>query len=289
MASQYKIASDGLRARIAGPRTSDKLVYIEKYGRAFMTAMAPKRGSGIWDKLVYIDLLAGPGRCISREGAKEFDGSVLRALNTTPMFDHLYFCDKNRLNIAALRKRIGQSNESRVSIFHGDCNELVSKILNGLSDKTLAIALLDPAGFEVNFSTLQKLSTKRVDLIYLFPSGIGIVRNLGQFIEMKISPMEAFWDKEWRELPAAKVASGKMLTQEELDKFDRSWVKSFREKVRGLGYSYQDEDPPYFRNEHAGLLYHLLFFSKHKVGLTIWRGIRQIAPNHQRLLPFTDS
>jgi hypothetical protein len=31
-------------------------------------------------------------------------------------------------------------------------------------------------------------------------------------------------------------------------------------------------------------MYHLLFFSKHPVGLKIWKGIKQIEPNGQRLL-----
>ncbi len=45
-------------ARVSGSWTRDKLTYLERYARAFMTAMAPKRDAGKWEELVYIDLLA---------------------------------------------------------------------------------------------------------------------------------------------------------------------------------------------------------------------------------------
>jgi|SRR4029453_17396423 hypothetical protein len=80
---------DGLRARVGGPWTRAKLDYIERYASAFMRAMNPKRQAGIWSELVYVDLLAGPGRGIDRDGNAEFDGSPLRALKIVPSFDRL--------------------------------------------------------------------------------------------------------------------------------------------------------------------------------------------------------
>src|SRR6266851_1528129 len=59
-----KKASDGLPARAGRVWTREKLTYLQKYASAFMTAMAPKRSAGKWDRLVYVDLLAGPGRDI---------------------------------------------------------------------------------------------------------------------------------------------------------------------------------------------------------------------------------
>jgi hypothetical protein len=55
-----------LPARVSGPWTREKLTYVEKYAAAFMKAMAPKRRAGKWSELVYLDLLAGPGRGIDR-------------------------------------------------------------------------------------------------------------------------------------------------------------------------------------------------------------------------------
>ncbi len=279
-------AIDGLRARFLGPSTLDKLSYVERYCQAFMAAMAPKRAEGKWDKLLYFDLLCGPGKCVDRETKEEFYGSPLRALKIHPSFDHLYFSDFVMKNVDALKKRIPKEEQGRVSCLHGDCNSLISEFLNSVSDKSLGLAFLDPEGFEVRFETLQRLATKRIDIIYLFPSGIGIARNLGRFVRMAKSRMDEFWGHGWRDLPAAKIAAGKTLTAEEVSRFDRHWVKTFRQKVEALGYIHQDEDAPILRTEKDSLMYHLLYFSKDKAGLKIWRGIKEIAPDKQRSLPF---
>ena len=71
-------AQDGLRARVGGPWTREKLDYVGRYAAAFMKAMHPKRRAGIWSELVYIDPLAGPGLGIARDRSSEFDGSPLR-------------------------------------------------------------------------------------------------------------------------------------------------------------------------------------------------------------------
>jgi len=64
------VASDGLRARPGRIWTVEKLAYLEKYANAFTNAMRGK-----WEGLVYIDLLAGPGRDIDVKTKEEFDGS----------------------------------------------------------------------------------------------------------------------------------------------------------------------------------------------------------------------
>ena len=69
---------------------------------------------------------------------------------------------------------------------------------------------------------------------------------------------------------------------------DRPWVLRFRSKVFDLGFKYQDEADPCFRNEKNVPMYHLLFFSRDPTGLTIWRGIKKIEPSGQRILPFSN-
>jgi three-Cys-motif partner protein len=277
-------ASDGLRARVVGPWTQEKLAYVERYARAFMTAMAPKRQQGRWKSLVYIDLLAGPGRCIDRKTNDEFHGSPLRALRVQPAFDRLYFTDLDPENIEALRKRIPTEDRDRVDCRSGDCNILAKDIIDQVSGRTLGFAFVDPEGFEVGFETLKVLATRRIDVLYLFPSS-GIARNLPGFARRPDSPMDRVWGgREWRNLPPAKLAAGQRLTPEEKLTYERPWVLSFRSKVRDIGFIYQDEGDPLFLNSKRALMYHLLFFSKDPAGLTIWRGIKQIEPSGQRKL-----
>jgi three-Cys-motif partner protein len=182
------VASDGLRARPGRIWTVEKLAYLEKYAKAFSTAMYGK-----WERLVYIDLLAGPGRDIDLETNKEFDGSPLIALSIKPPFDHCFFGDKDRRNVDTLKKRISGSDRRRVTVEVGDCNILVDKVVKQFSQKTLGLAFVDPEGFEVDFRTLRILAKQRIDVLYWFPSRIAIRRNLKNFMTVKDSPMERFW------------------------------------------------------------------------------------------------
>jgi three-Cys-motif partner protein len=282
-----RVASDGLPARVSGPWTREKLIYVSKYAGAFMTSMAPKRTAQKWVELVYIDLLCGPGLGIERESGNQFDGSPLRALNINPPFDRLFFSDLSNRNVDALRRRISPNDLNRVTLQSGDCNEVAKRVVKALPTRSLGLAFIDPEGFEVAFSLFEILSTRRIDVLFLFPSGIGIRRNLAKFARRAHSPMDRLWgDRSWRELPPAKLAAGRRLDSDEALSLDRPWVLAFRTKMAGLGFIYQDEADPCFTNEKNVPMYHLLFFSKHPAGLTLWRGIKKISPSGQRLLPF---
>ena len=279
------VASDGLPARPGGPWTVEKLDYVERYAHAFMRAMAPKRKQGMWDQLVYIDLLAGPGKGIEQGRRTEFDGSPLRALRVRPGFDRLFLGDARKRNVATLRRRISADDLDRVELEAGDCNERARDVVRKLSPKTLGLAFVDPEGFEVTFSMLRTLSTRPIDILLLFPSAIGIGRNLRKFVEQKDSPMDALWGgREWRQLTPAKLAAGARLSPEETETLDRPWLLSFRAKMVQIGYRFQDEADPCFRNEKNAPMYHLLFFSRHPAGLTIWRNIKRLEPTGQRSL-----
>lgn len=280
------IAADGYRARPAGPWTRDKLRYMERYASAFMTAMAPKRRQGKWNHLVYIDLLAGPGKGIDRATRAEFDGSPLRALRVRPKFDRVYLGDARARNVAILRRRIGTDDFERVHIEVGDCNVRARKVVESLPSKTLGLAFIDPEGFEATFSMFRALASRPIDILLLFPSGIGIRRNLRAFVTQPSSPMDALWGgSEWRDLPPAKQAAGQRLSAVEADTLDRPWVQRFREKMTGIGFEYQDESDPCFRNIRNTPMYHLLFFSRHSAGLQIWKNTKKIEPTGQRPLP----
>jgi len=247
-------AKDGLPARVSGSRTQEKLAYVERYVRAFMTAMAPKRKPGQWSELVYMDFLAGPGRGIDRKTGAEFDGSPLRALTVTPPFDRLYLSDLDARNVEALRRRIPQGDRSRVDLRQGDCHTIAADVTSHLSRRTLALAFVDPQGFEVRFRLFETLATRPVDILYLFPGGIGIARNLRSFVKRAQAPLDDLIPG-WRGLKRAR-------------------------------YQYTGQGEPYFTNENNVRMYHLLFFSQHPAGLTLWRNVTRVEPSGQRRLPF---
>jgi three-Cys-motif partner protein len=278
------LASDGLPARPARIWTREKLRYLQKYAEAFMKAMAPKRSQGKWDRLEYVDLLSGPGLSIVRETKEEFDGSPLIALKIKPVFDHLYFADINPENIAALKKRVPARDADRVTFSVGDCNIVIDEVLKQMSSRTLALAFIDPEGFEVDFDTLAKLAKKRIDLLYLFASGIGVRRNLKNALSVASSRLDRWWGgNDWRDLPAAKWAAGRF-SEEPAEKVLQSFVAAFRKKVGSAGFQFQDEEVLPFANTKNAQMYHLLYFSHDQAGLTIWKNIKKIAPGGQRSL-----
>lgn len=279
------LASDGLLARQARIWTREKLTYLTKYATAFMVAMARKRGPEKWDRLVYLDFLCGPGRDIDTDTNDEFLGSPLIALSIEPHFDHLYLGDKDSKNVKALEARISQTDEARVTLRAGDCNLLIDDVLKSISSRTLGLAFIDPEGFEVDFATLAKLARRPIDLLYLFPSGIGVKRNLKNFLPLAKSPMDRFWGgKDWRDLPEARRAAGTS-QEEDPEKIVKSLVSAFRQKLRNAGFTHQDEAAPLFTNTRNAQMYHLLYLSHHEIGLKIWRGIKKIPPSGQRSFP----
>jgi three-Cys-motif partner protein len=281
-------ATDGLLARAGRIWTREKLTYLQRYASAFMTAMGPKRSAGIWDRLVYVDLLAGLGRDIDKYTKEEFPGSPLIALAVKPQFDHLFLADNDPENIEALKLRIPRKDRARVTVMSGDCNEVVERVILRISGRALGLAFIDPEGFEVKFDTLAKLAKRRIDLLYLFPT-IGLRRNLRNFMAQPESPMmDDFWGgRDWRELPAAKQAAGNVAGTTP-EKIVGSLVPAFKRKLLGAGFKFQDEAVPLFTNTKNGQLYHLLYFSHDSTGLKIWQGIKRIAPGGQRTLPGMD-
>ena len=219
------------------------------------------------------------------ETGKEFPGSPLIALAVKPKFDRLFLADNDAENVAALTARIPAEDRKRVTITRGDCNGVIDQVVASISKRTLALAFIDPEGFEVKFQTLAKLAKRRIDLLYLFPSGIGVKRNLKNFMSQRESPMDDFWGgKDWRELPVAKQAAGN-ISGASSESISRSFVKAFQKKLGDAGFKFQDEAVPLFTNTKNAQLYHLLYFSHDPIGLKIWQAIKRIAPGGQRKLP----
>jgi len=260
------------------------LDYVERYARAFMVAMAVKRSEGKWRNLVYLDLLSGPGMGIDHDSTQEFPGSPLRALAISPAFERLFFRDLKATNIRALRKRIPSSAVHRVDLAVGDCNAEAQKIVAALPERTLGLAFIDPEGCEVQFALFRALSKRPIDVLFLFPSA-AIRRNLARFMRQPHTGLDDLMgSRDWRELPIAKLAAGTKVGPEESSTFIRSLIPLFRAAMKTIGFRYQDEADPIMTNEKNVGMYHLLFFSQHSAGLTIWKNIKKIGGDKQRRL-----
>jgi hypothetical protein len=154
---------------------------------------------------------------------------------------------------------------NRIVLHNGDCHDIAAKVVASLSSRTLALAF--------------------VDVLYLFSGGIGIARNLGSFVKRANAPLDDLIPG-WRSLKRARLAAGAQLTKDEMAARDQPFVLAFMSRMGMLGYQYAGQGEPYFTNEKNVKMYHLLFFSQHAAGLTLWRNITRVEPSGQRRLPF---
>lgn len=164
-----------------------------------------------------------------------------------------------------------------------DCHDVAAQVVSRLSPRALALAFVDPQGFEVRFRLFETLATRRIDILYLFPGGIGIARNLVTFARQAKAPLDDLIPG-WRDLKRARLAAGEHLTQADMVARDQPFVVEFMNRVRGLGYQYSGQGEPYFTNEKNVRMYHLLFFSQHPLGLALWRNVTKVEVTGQRRL-----
>ena len=130
---------DNLPLRCIGKWSEDKLYYLNRYMHAFNTAMKYK-----WPKRAYIDLFAGPGKCIIRDSGRIISGSTLLALEQTVPFSLVVSVDINGDAISALEKR-GETykSETKLKTFEADCNLITDWIRAEIDTSYLVLVLVE--------------------------------------------------------------------------------------------------------------------------------------------------
>ena len=154
--------------RFGGPWTKEKLEVLEKYLRAYTTALK-KQGF----KLMYIDAFAGSGGFLekhSRNARSFILGSTQRSIKIDKKpFDKLIFVeiDPNRCNeLENLRKEHPGRN---IEVINSEANKFLSK-LNEDWCRWRGVLFLDQFSTEVEWSTVEKIASfEALDTWILFP------------------------------------------------------------------------------------------------------------------------
>jgi three-Cys-motif partner protein len=167
-----------------GSWTQEKLDLLNKYLRAYTRIFRSNPKASFYET-AYVDAFAGTGTLAIAdvlheqvmfpellEGVEEYQkGSVRRALEVDPEFDHYIFIEKDK-------KRFIELNEIRKEFPNRDIqvrNEEANKFLQRWCEKfdgrkSRAVVFLDPFGTDVNWKTIGMIArTKAVDLWLLFP------------------------------------------------------------------------------------------------------------------------
>ena len=189
---------DGLPMRPSGPWIARKHFFLDRYCGILSKGMKKQ-----WN-LVYIDLFAGPGRClVELDPPHESVGSPLIALGYN--FDRYIFVEQNEEDFKALCTRCGHSPKNKNILFvQRDCNNVAEIINSHLSTNDLCFAFIDPTGIDIHFDSIKKLTAngRKVDLLINIMFGMDIKRNFERYYRRDGSDLDLFLggNVDWNEI-----------------------------------------------------------------------------------------
>lgn len=174
------------QSAFAGAHTVAKLEAIEKYLHAYQTALKRQNFT-----TVFFDAFAGTGELPTGfdgqllatvlDKDEIVEGSARRALQVSPPFHRYIFVEKMKGKAEELLRLKDEFSDKsdRIEILHGDANdELISFCGKTNWKSTRAVVFLDPFGNQVRWETLEILARHPIDLWYLFPSQLGVNRQI---------------------------------------------------------------------------------------------------------------
>jgi len=159
-----------------------KLVCLMFYADVY-TKIIPK----YYDKMIYIDLLAGPGINRVKETGDLIIGSPIIAATMEPPFDRLIFVENGVDRSEALECRLSSVLDGSVfSVYNKKCDEIIDEIIDKIIDENLSVgrchylAFVDCEGLDIAWDTVEKLLQYDGDFIFNFQTS-EINRVLGAY------------------------------------------------------------------------------------------------------------
>lgn len=219
-----------------GPWTEQKLDCFESYVRAYLTIMNAYRDKYNW-KLIYFDGFAGCGDREQKKDGEEktfsifgeenvteqdlnlYQGAaerVIRLEETMRGFDFYYFIDKFEDNLTKLELKLSPYNTKGLKSFRNDDANVQALQLAQFMKKDAekkwspsdpwhfkTLCLLDPFGMSIDWSTIEQLAGKSLDLWILVPTGSIVSRLVQNNGEIRFAnTMERFFGLPEDELKA---------------------------------------------------------------------------------------
>ena len=268
-----KLASDELPARATGQWVLEKNYYLCRYLDIMTHGVVRK-----WNaKLAYIDLFAGPGRSIIRGTEEEVEGSPVLALRYD--FAKYVFVDKTEV-LSSLKKRLkAHPKFSQIVFVEGDCNDVIDDVRSAAPADHLALAFIDPTGLQIRFRTVRRLvQSRKIDLLMTLQFGMGIKRNLHQYIKAEHATLTAYLgNAEWRDDANAGGSASQVV---------RRITNRYMHQLRALEYHTFRDHEIEIRNDQNVFLYFMAFASRHPLGGKFWREAIKIEFSGQRQMNY---
>lgn len=263
---------DGLPARLSGAWAREKLKYLDKYMHLFSVGMKNR-----WNR-VYLDLLAGPGRCVEKDTNEEFDGSPLRALACHEPFTRVMLVEGDPKLASALRTRVA----GRAEVLDRDCNEpgVIARLRDAVPSRgTLGLAFIDNLGLDVPLATIQQLTDERkIDLFIVFQTQ-DLKRNLSDVLDGTDAEERwtAFFGTGWQD-----VALRARQRNASADDTATELLHFYASQLERLGYPHISHSRRLMKNSRDVGLYRLILAGKHERAVDFFEKVSEIDPWDQR-------
>ncbi|MBI1742454.1 three-Cys-motif partner protein TcmP [Candidatus Acetothermia bacterium] len=238
---------------------------------------------------IYVDAFAGSGhRLLShpktnaapslfsddteaddKEFTEYLKGSAQIALEVEPGFQQYLFIEQSKSKVKELEKFKNnfKSKENRITIIQGDANACLDKFCAETNwDNHRAVVFLDPYGMQVEWSVIEKLGqTEAIDLWWLFPFGMGVVRLL---TKDKNPPKEwedaltrIFGTDEWRKAFYSQTKDLTLFGDKEKSKRDADFnsISKFVLKRLKIAFHAVAKNSKILRNSKNAPMYLLCF------------------------------
>lgn len=275
-------------ARAWGYWSEQKLSMLADYLPAFTRASSQKA-----PHTLYLDLFAGGDRNLSRTTGEEISGSPRVALNTVPRFSKVVLFELQNQAARLEADLTADYPERDFTVVPGDCNEQVGPVLTSLRregwDRSPTFALIDQQAAEIQWSTLEQLSTFKhrnsrfkAELWLLFapsmlPRALGIDDHAAvERFTQRITDM--YGTDAWH-LAYEDRCRG-MLTASELRNELLNLMRWRLERVLGYSVTHSFE----MKNTRGGPLYNMVFATDNGTGEKIMKYIYGKAAERRPLM-----
>lgn len=158
---------------------------------------------GKWHRL-YIDVMAGPGRCRIKSSGELSPGSPFVALDRD--FDEYRFYEASSTLADALQQRVAvHPKVDRCRVIRADWTQAVLDPSFSLPQHTLTLAFIDPTGIsQVPWHAVKALaqSSNRIDIMFTIQHALGINWNAHQYLASTadVTVADAFaGGRQWRD------------------------------------------------------------------------------------------
>lgn len=251
--------------RKSGEWAKRKHHYLQNYCGITTVAMRNK-----W-RLVYLDVMAGPGLCKIGDTGEEFPGSPFVAL-AHDFAQYIFIEDSTEL-AEALRKRVAKHAKARrVRVLAENWVDVAKSGRLRFDDQTLAVAFIDPTGIsQLPLAAVLELTRNpRIDLLVTIQHSLGITWNVPQYMRAGTdqTALDAFLGTpDWRNWQ-----------RKEPSEFAQDAIEYFSQRIQREGF---------IGTRHVSVpegqpLYRFTLFSRHKLAEKFWNEVLRINEKGQR-------